>query len=464
MTASDDTTLKLYDLSTSEQISYLAGHADYVRTAAYVPSNPNLIVSGSYDGTVKLWDTRIPSLSSDVDVDDASAVDEMNVDGSTPKGDEGRRQRRRPGRTPPLGEERGLARQVMSFDHGQPVERLLVHPSGTQVVTAGGPIIKVFDLLSGSGSCLRAMSNHQKTVTCLEWGDGRPYSSHGKRRLLSAGLDGLIKSYDLDDDYRVGKTMRVGGAVLSLAMAPDEGTLLVGTSNGELTVRKRQLSATEKAGKAKKGGSGLGGVDALNAGPGEYEAILAAAGVNQAAAERAEAMPEALPRNVVAQQQAQASLVQQQTVNPLTGEIKVRPSASKKKLAEWDKLLKSFRYADALDSVVGNRGVHPGMAFALIRELMHRDGLHQALNARDEVALLPVLRFLYDHVADPSYGSIACDVAGVVIDLYSPALGQSTLVDNLFGRMKQKVQQEVDFQHNLMEVRGQLQMILAAQA
>jgi U3 small nucleolar RNA-associated protein 15 len=449
LTASDDSTLKLYDLSTSEQISYLSGHADYVRTAAYVPSNPSLIVSGSYDGTVKLWDTRIPSLNAEGGDD---AVDDMQIDDAQP-------QRRRRGRTPPPGDERGLAREVMSFDHRQPVERVLVHPSGTQVVTAGGPIIKVFDMLS-SGQCLRAMSNHQKTVTCLEWGDGKPFASGGKRRLLSAGLDGLIKSYDLEDDYRVGKTMRVGGGVLSLAMAPDEGTLLVGTSNGELTVRKRQISPSEKAGKGKKA-TGLGGVDALSAGPGEYEAILAAAGVNRAAAERSQALLESLPTTQAVAQQA--SLVQEQTVNPLTGEIKVRPMASKKKLTEWDRLLKTFKYSDALDSVV-SKGVHPSMAFALIRELMHRDGLHQALNARDEVSLLPILRFLFDHVADPRYGSLACDVANVVIDLYTPALGQSTIIDNLFGRMKEKVQREVDFQHNLMEVRGQLQMILAAQA
>ena len=405
-------------------------------------------MSGSYDGTVKLWDTRIPSANTEGDDD---AVDDMDVDSAQAP-------RRRRGRTPPPGDERGLAREVMSFDHGQPVERVLAHPSGTQVVTAGGPVIKVFDMLS-SGQCLRAMSNHQKTVTCLEWGDGQPFSSGGKRRLLSAGLDGLIKSYDLEDNYRVGKTMRVGGGVLSLAMAPDEGSLLVGTSNGELTVRKRQISTSEKASKGRKS-TGFGGVDALSAGPGEYEAILAAAGVNQAAAERSEAILEALPPSQAVQQ---ATLVQQQTVNPLTGEIKIRPTASKRKLAEWDRLLKTFKYSDALDSVV-SKGVHPSMAFALIRELMHRDGLHQALNARDEVSLLPILRFLYDHVADPRYGSLACDVANVVIDLYTPALGQSTLVDNLFGRMKEKVQKEVDFQHNLMEVRGQLQMILAAQA
>lgn len=102
-------------------------------------------------------------------------------------------------------------------------------------------------------------------------------------------------------------------------------------------------------------------------------------------------------------------------------------------------------------------------SFALLSELMHRDGLHQALSSRDEVSLLPILRFLFEHITDPRFGSLACDVANVVIDLYTPALGQSSAVDGIFQRLKAKVEKEVQFQRELVEVRGQLQMILAAQ-
>lgn len=326
LTSSDDTTCKVYDLSTSKQISYLAGHADYVRTASFVPSNPSLIVSGGYDGTVKLWDTRIPGQqkgSGDTD----ERIDTLNEDGEMAVD--------REPTPPPVQESKrrgGEAREVMSMSHGHPVEKVLVHPSGTQVVSAGGPVIRVWDILS-SGQCLRAMSNHQKTVTCLAWGDGRTTSGMSKKRLLSAGLDGLVKSYDLEDDYRVGKTLRVGGGILSLAMAPDESTLLIGSSSGELAIRKRvdggKVSNATRA-------------EQLTLKPGEYESLLEASAFNKGTKEKQEGVLEGLLDT-----KAEVS----QRVTP-SGEIRIDPRKQKKKLNEWDALLKSFRYADALDSAL----------------------------------------------------------------------------------------------------------------
>jgi U3 small nucleolar RNA-associated protein 15 len=167
LTASDDTTVRLWDLATAENTAYFDSHSDYVRAAAFVPSDPRLVLSGSYDTTVKLWDSR-------------------------------------------QSENGGEAR---TLDHGYPVESLIVHPSGTMAVSAGGPMIRVWDLLSGSPRCLKALSNHQKTVTCLAW-DGE------RKRLLSGGLDGLVKVYQIDaGQWRVGHTMRYGGQILSLAVS-----------------------------------------------------------------------------------------------------------------------------------------------------------------------------------------------------------------------------------------------------
>jgi U3 small nucleolar RNA-associated protein 15 len=483
LTASDDTTLKLYDLSTSKQISYMVGHSDYVRTASFVPTNPNLIVSGSYDGTVKVWDTRrmkktktskVPKVALDVDDDDDEGVvvDAVMIDmgegtsmqvqqGTQAVAEEEEDEEEEEEEPEEDRKERGMGKEIMSFNHGYPVEKILVHPSGTQVISAGGPVIRVWDLL-GSGKCLRAMSNHQKTVTCLEWGDGKPFDNHPpKKRLLSAGLDGLIKSYDIEDNYRVGKTMRVGTGILGLAMAPDEGTMVIGTSTGELTIRKRIIPPGEMARReAEKSGSVAGKMSAeqLSLGPGQYESLLAAQAFNQTMADRQTAEEGEIER-------ATEGLTSQGATQIITknGEIKVLPTKRSKKLKEWDRLLKNFKYSDALDSVLSSNETPPSLAFALFNELMHRDGLHQALNARDEVSLEPILRFLYEHITDPRFGSTACDVANVLVDLYEPALGKSPRIDNLFYRLRQKLQLELDFQDNLMEVRGQLQMLLAAQ-
>jgi U3 small nucleolar RNA-associated protein 15 len=57
--------------------------------------------------------------------------------------------------------------------------------------------------------------------------------------------------------------------------------------------------------------------------------------------------------------------------------------------------------------------------FSLIQELIHRDGLKNALAGRDDVLLEPVLRLLLKHVTDPRFGELVCDVARVVIGEFS---------------------------------------------
>ena len=49
-------------------------------------------------------------------------------------------------------------------------------------------------------------------------------------------------------------------------------------------------------------------------------------------------------------------------------------------------------------------------------------------------------------------------------DMYSSVLGQSALIDGLFRKLRQKVDEEVKFQRELVQVRGQLDMIFAANA
>lgn len=187
LTTSSDTTVRLFDLSTSAPLRTFSLHTDYVRTASFVPSAPSLIFSGGYDGTVRLWDSRVPN-----------------------------------------GEGGG---QVWLGRHGKPVEDVIVASSGTTAISAGGPIMRVWDLLgastsrplgeeneeqdTGTAQCLKALSNHQKTITSLCWAE----SEEGEARVLSGGLDGLVKVYDPQENWRVRHTMRYGGQVLSLAVS-----------------------------------------------------------------------------------------------------------------------------------------------------------------------------------------------------------------------------------------------------
>jgi U3 small nucleolar RNA-associated protein 15 len=148
-------------------IKTFTDHTDYVRTGVVSTANPSLILTGSYDSTVRLYDVR-----------EGSCVMTMKGGG---------------GGAAPF-----------------PVEQVLMFPSGSAAISSSGPIIRVWDLVAG-GRCLRALSNHQKTITALAF-DG-PSS-----RLLSAGLDQMVKVYDVTN-YKVVHTMRYHAPLLSMAIS-----------------------------------------------------------------------------------------------------------------------------------------------------------------------------------------------------------------------------------------------------
>lgn len=93
---------------------------------------------------------------------------------------------------------------------GAPVEQVLMFPSGTVALSSAGPIIRVWDLVAG-GRCIRAMSNHQKTVTSLAF-------DANAGRLLTGALDQMIKVYDVST-YKVVHTMRYPAPILCLAIS-----------------------------------------------------------------------------------------------------------------------------------------------------------------------------------------------------------------------------------------------------
>ena len=51
-----DNTIRLWDLTSYQQVAELRGHTDYVHAVAFSPDGTQL-VSGSGDSTVRIWDT-----------------------------------------------------------------------------------------------------------------------------------------------------------------------------------------------------------------------------------------------------------------------------------------------------------------------------------------------------------------------------------------------------------------------
>ncbi|KIV82226.1 hypothetical protein PV11_04352 [Exophiala sideris] len=193
MSCGDDRTVRLWDLPSETSLETFRGHHDYVRTGSFLPGqSSNLLVSGSYDQTVRLWDPRTPNGS------------------------------------------------VMTFKHIASVEDVLCMPSGTAILAAAESQIAVLDIVAGRP--LHMMKNHQKTVTslCLASND---------TRVVSGALDGHMKVFETTG-WNVVAGSKYPSPILSLAVIAsgnprEDKHVVVGMSTGQLSIKTR-LSGEQK--------------------------------------------------------------------------------------------------------------------------------------------------------------------------------------------------------------------------
>uniref|UniRef100_A0A8C4VKB2 U3 small nucleolar RNA-associated protein 15 homolog n=1 Tax=Gopherus evgoodei TaxID=1825980 RepID=A0A8C4VKB2_9SAUR len=356
VSGADDYTSKLWDIPSATEIVSYSEHMDYVRCGCTSKLNTDLFVTGSYDHTVKIFDVR-------------------------------------------------TEKSVMTVEHGQPVESVLLFPSGGLLVSAGGRYVKVWDILKG-GQLLVSLKNHHKTVTCL------CLSSSGQR-LLSGSLDRHVKVYSTAS-YKVVHSFDYAASILSLALAPEDETIVVGMTNGVLNVKNRKREESKERFPKKKRPGYRTFVKGRNYMPKQEDFFVS------------------------------------------------KPVRSH--LRKYDRLLKSFQVTKALDVVLEARNRTPEITVAVMQELNRRGTLQNALAGRDETQLSVLLAFLIRYVVEPRFAPMLIKVAEMIIDIYLPVVGQSAVIDKQFLRLQEIIEKEIDYQAELLEVLGMMDTLFATMA
>lgn len=356
---SDDHIVRMWDLANGRCVQQYNEHEDYVRAGAVNPANENLIASGGYDGKVILYDTRISEV-------------------------------------------------ICSLDHGSPVETLLFLPSGGICLSAGGTNILAWDVFR-HGKYMTKLSQHHKTITCLRM------ASNG-RRFISGGLDRHLKFYDVVS-YQTVHSMDFSNAILSLAVAPEDRSLVVGTVDGIISIQNMEHIIQRENEELEK---------------------------QQTKMNRARHRFFIGNTNLDSQPNKILPLYQGISCNNVQIDHQIEYSTKDQRLSKYDKLLRSYSYGQSLDSVMVRHIAYrkPEVTIGVMQELIHRKGLHRALAGRSKESLNGIINFICRNLGDIRFTRVLIDVITILIELYESYIPLSLMLQGIQSKANENFVKE----------------------
>ncbi|RDA88561.1 hypothetical protein CP532_5802 [Ophiocordyceps camponoti-leonardi (nom. inval.)] len=406
LSASDDTTIRLWDLSAEEPTSTLTGHGDYVRCARFMPATgigSRTMVSGSYDGTVKLWDPRMRSSA------------------------------------------------VMTFRHADAVEDVLPLPSSTVVLASASSSVSVLDLVAARPR--NVISNHQKTVTSLS------LASSG-RRLLTGSLDGHVKVMETTG-WNVVATLKYPSPILALAVIPNSHSassssssseekknsessdrhLVVAMQSGDVSIRTRLSAAQAARDKEREA---------------EMASLLRSIGDPSSSSTSTSLEKKSNKRK--------RTTTTKEDYNPPEVDTTISNPSTRRKAKEgkWHNQLRQGHYALALDSVIHQDAVSysPTDALTLLHALRHRSAMLDSLRDRDEARIQSLLSWLSAHISRPRFVSVAVEMALHLLHLYADLIAQSPRLRRDAKTLFRKVDSQIKESREARRVGGMVESLI----
>jgi len=185
---SDDKSVSIWDVATEDIVASWDIHKDYVRSGCASGISVDIIASGSYDHTVRLFDKRVQGADS-----------------------------------------------TMCFDHNSPVESVMFFPNGSLLASAGINDVRIWDLIAGK--MLAKFSPHNKTVTCLGM-------AKNNTRLVTGSLDRQVKFHDVST-FKTVHSINFPSAVMTAAVAADDSMVCAGMADGLVQFLHRKVPPSE---------------------------------------------------------------------------------------------------------------------------------------------------------------------------------------------------------------------------
>jgi WD40 repeat protein/MinD-like ATPase involved in chromosome partitioning or flagellar assembly len=216
LSGSEDTTVRLWDLSSAELLRTFQGHTDAVQTVA-LSSDGAIGISGSNDGTIIIWnlDTgkvvkRLTGHSAAVHAVALSANAEYALSGSKDK-------------TVVLWDLKTGQKLKSLRGHSEAVAAVAISPDGRFAASGSyDKIIVLWDLKLGRS--LRTFSRHKKEVTSLVF-------SHDAQRLLSGSSDQTLMLWDVESARLIRNMTSQTGRIYSVDLSVDGRCAVSGSAD-----------------------------------------------------------------------------------------------------------------------------------------------------------------------------------------------------------------------------------------